>query len=74
MAILREEKIRDALKYGAVETLFLSKKLDKGLSIELKKLAENIGSNVEVISTETTEGEQFENLGGIGALLRFKVA
>jgi stalled ribosome rescue protein Dom34 len=39
----------------------------------LKGLAENIGSNVEIISTETTEGEQFKNLKGIGCLLRFKV-
>ena len=40
---------------------------------ETPKKAENIGSNVEIISTETTEGEQFKNLCGIGSILRFKV-
>ena len=40
---------------------------------ELKKIAENIGASVEVISTDTEEGRQFKNLGGVGALLRFRV-
>lgn len=68
-----EGDIRKALEYGAVETLILSKKIDKKLAGELKKLAENISSNIEIVSTETTEGEQFYNLSGMGALLRFKV-
>ncbi len=73
MARLGVEDNKYALQYGAVETLFLSKEIDKAVSIELKKMANNIGANVEIISTETTEGEQFKNLGGIGSILRFKV-
>ena len=73
MAIYDEKGIRKAIEYGAVETLILSKKLDKKLSNELKKLAENISSNTEIVSTETEEGEQFYNLSGMGALLRFKI-
>ncbi|MCD4739852.1 peptide chain release factor aRF-1 [archaeon] len=39
----------------------------------LMELAEGTGSEVELISTETQEGEQFlKSFGGIGALLRFK--
>ncbi len=73
MATLKEETTREALKTGAVDILILSKKIDKSLMTELKKLAENISSNIEIVSTETEEGEQFQNLGGIGAILRFRV-
>ena len=59
--------------YGAVEMLILSKNIDKKLSKELSKLAKNISSIVEIVSVDTDEGKQFNNLGGIGAILRFKV-
>jgi len=36
-------------------------------------LAKNIGSKIEIISTDTEEGQQFKNLGGIGSILRFRV-
>jgi len=71
--VYTEAEIRKAIEYGAVETLILSKKLDKKLIKELKDLALNISSTVEIVSTETTEGEQFYNLSGMGAMLRFKV-
>lgn len=73
MVAYNEKDIRKALEYGAVETLILSKKLSKALVKELKGLGESISSNVEIVSTETEEGEQFYNLSGMGALLRFKV-
>jgi len=73
MATLKEPETRKALEYGAVEILFLSKELDKKISKELKKSAENIGSSVEIISTDTEEGKQFYNMSGIGALLRFRI-
>lgn len=67
------ENNRTALKAGAVDTLFLSGALAKPLIQEFTKLAQNIGSEVEMISTETEEGEQFYNLGGIGSILRFRI-
>ena len=73
MATLKEENTREALKYGAVETLFLSKVVEKALAAELKAMAKNIGSEVEIISIDTEEGQQFKNLGGIGSILRFRV-
>ncbi len=73
MTTLKEEDTRVALKYGAVETLFLSKSLDKSLIKELRSLAKNIGSKVEIISIDTEEGQQFKNLEGIGSILRFAV-
>lgn len=39
---------------------------------EIKKNAENFGTEVKVVSDETNEGVQFRELGGIGGILRFK--
>ena len=73
LTTLKEPDTRKALDFGAVDVLFLSKKLDKNLIRELTQLAINIGSSVEMISTETEEGDQFYNLSGIGAILRFRI-
>jgi len=73
MSTLKEPDTRQALQYGAVDTLLLSGAVVKSISKELTKIAENTGATVEVVSTETEEGDQFKNLGGIGAILRFKV-
>ena len=73
IATLREEDTKQALKYGAVDLLILSKDTDKKISKELKKLAEDMGSNIEIVSIDTEEGMQFKNLGGIGSILRFRV-
>jgi peptide chain release factor subunit 1 len=70
---LKEENTKKTLEYGAVELLLLSKKLKKNIIGEFRKLAENTGANVEIISIDTEEGQQFWNLGGIGAILRFAV-
>ncbi|PIN90616.1 peptide chain release factor 1 [Candidatus Pacearchaeota archaeon CG10_big_fil_rev_8_21_14_0_10_32_14] len=68
------EPIKKALDNGAVETLILSKKLNKDQFKELKMLAENISSKIEVVSSDTEEGEQFWNIThGMGAILRFVV-
>jgi peptide chain release factor subunit 1 len=73
MAYYKEEDIRKALQYGAVDTLILSKDFDKVLGKELKRIAEKIDSKIEVVSNETTEGKQFKQLSGMGAILRFKI-
>jgi peptide chain release factor subunit 1 len=39
---------------------------------EFTELAESTGANVEMISTETEEGQQLVAFGGIAAILRFK--
>jgi peptide chain release factor subunit 1 len=72
-AVYKKKDVEKALKYGAVEVLILSKKLDKKLRKELSKKAENISASVEIVSNETDEGEQFWSMGGMGALLRFEV-
>jgi peptide chain release factor subunit 1 len=54
---------------------------EKGLGIdevtstidEFTEMAESTGADVEVISTETEEGQQLVAFGGIAAILRFKL-
>ncbi|MEM5793613.1 MAG: peptide chain release factor aRF-1 [Candidatus Aenigmatarchaeota archaeon] len=48
--------------------------------VETKELLEVLpeeanlySTEVEILSSESTEGEQFKNLGGVGAILRYKV-
>jgi len=70
---LGENKTRKALEMGAVAILYLSLKIPKPLIKELSKMALSMGSEIKLITVETPEGEQFFNLGGIGAVLRFKI-
>jgi len=71
--VYKEEGVKKALQQGAVDMLILSKDIDKILARQLKKMAENISSQIEIVSIDTEEGQQFYNLSGIGAILRFKV-
>lgn len=73
LATLKEKDTKIALNYGAVDTLFLSKTIDKNLIKEFRVMAKKMGSKLEIVSIDTEEGEQFKNLGGIGAILRFKL-
>jgi peptide subunit release factor 1 (eRF1) len=40
---------------------------------ELKRIADENGTKIEMISTDTEEGKQFFQLTGVGALLRYKI-
>ncbi|MFH1325822.1 MAG: peptide chain release factor aRF-1 [archaeon] len=73
MAVYGEKDVMKALEYGAVETILLSKNIEKKKLKEFKNLAENISAKIEIVSLETVEGEQFSNLSGIGAMLRFRI-
>lgn len=46
---------------------------EKELIEILSEKAESLGSEVEIISVDTREGAQFKELGGIGAILRYKI-
>lgn len=73
LARYKVEDVKKALEFGAVEILLISKVFDKGVAKGLKKKASDSGTDVEYISIETSEGEQFNNLSGIGAILRYKI-
>ncbi len=47
---------------------------EKDLIDVLSEEAKNYSSKVEIISTDSREGEQFKNLGGIGGILRFRIS
>ncbi|PIN77925.1 hypothetical protein COV15_00930 [Candidatus Woesearchaeota archaeon CG10_big_fil_rev_8_21_14_0_10_34_12] len=70
------ENVKTALKAGAVEKILISEKLkkDSGTKEEIKKIeraATETSADVILISNETNEGLQFENLSGFGAFLRY---
>ena len=67
------ESTKKALELAAVDVLYLSRKVDKPLAKELEKMAKDVSANVEYISVETEEGQQFWNISGIGAILRFNM-
>lgn len=67
------EDVKKALDYGAVDMLLLSKKLDKDKIKDFEKQALETSVKVELVSVDTEEGVQFWNIGGVGAMLRFKI-
>jgi len=70
----RKEEVEKALSYGAVDLLLLSRKLTKPEIQNYEKLAQETSVKIEMVSVETEEGVQFWNLGGVGAILRFKIS
>jgi len=65
-----EEKLRA----GAVDKLIISKNLEKSLIRKFESLANQTSAEIHIVSNETSEGVQFENLGGVGGILRFAMA
>jgi peptide chain release factor subunit 1 len=45
---------------------------EKDLTEDLIKIADDMGTEAEVVSTNTGMGEQLMELGGIGGILRYK--
>ncbi|MBU2612793.1 MAG: peptide chain release factor aRF-1 [Nanoarchaeota archaeon] len=67
------DDVKKALQFGAVDVLIISKDFDKVKAKELKMIAEQMGTTIETVSTETDEGDQFNKLSGIGAIQRFGI-
>lgn len=60
-------------KMGAVHTILISEIIDEARLDEMEEQANLVGSTVEIISTETREGAQLKDLGGVAAILRYEV-
>jgi len=58
---------------GVVETLLLSEVLDDEIIDKFEEAAEKVGTNVQIISTETREGVQLRDIGKVAAILRYEV-
>jgi peptide chain release factor subunit 1 len=67
------KQVEQALTLGAVELLLLSESLDDETIEYLQKKAEETGTTVSIISTDTREGAQLRDMGAIAAILRFEV-
>lgn len=71
------EKTLKFLKQGAVDILLISesyfKEHEEGIEALLKE-AENRGTRVEIISTDSPKGIQLKELRGIGGILRYKAS
>jgi peptide chain release factor subunit 1 len=67
--------VEKALEYGAVQILIiLEEEIPDKKAEELEEKAANSGAETEIVTDETSEGKQFKNLGGIGAILRFPIS
>ena len=73
------EDVRNAQSLGAVETLLIADELlraerEGGAIDDFLKEVEHSQGRIVVFSTEFEPGKKLESLGGIAALLRFRVA
>jgi len=61
------------LKMCTVETVLISEEVDDAIIEEFEKEAENMNSEVVIISTDTREGVQLRDMGKVAAILRYEV-
>ncbi|MFO7710507.1 MAG: peptide chain release factor aRF-1 [Candidatus Woesearchaeota archaeon] len=66
------EQCKKLLTMGAVDKLLVSDVVDDSTYDELATLAEQLGSEVIIVSTETREGVQLRDIGKIAAILRYE--
>lgn len=64
----------EKIKMGAVEVVMVSEAQGDAVIDELERLAEPLGTEVRVLSTETREGAQLRDMGGIVAILRYNLS
>ncbi len=69
-----DKDVEQRLTEGSAKILILSKSLPRDKIKHFETLARQTSVEIHIVTSETPEGVQFENLGGIGALLRFAVA
>ncbi|MFZ5955378.1 MAG: peptide chain release factor aRF-1 [Nanoarchaeota archaeon] len=69
-----EAEVEERLNQGAVGKLILSKTLPREKIKHFSELAQQTSAEVEIVSKDTPEGVQFDNIGGIGGLLRYAIS
>ncbi|MBI2651443.1 helix-turn-helix domain-containing protein [Candidatus Woesearchaeota archaeon] len=67
------DEVMKNLKLGIVDTLLLSEELEDKKIEEFENEAKKMGTNVQIISTETMEGIQLRDIGKVAAILRYEV-
>lgn len=66
-----KDMCRKALEMGAVETLMISENVDEEEIDSFVELSEQFGTEVELVSLETSEGGQLKDIGDFAAILRY---
>lgn len=72
LVVYGREDTEKAINYGAVESLIVSEEKIREFENLMEK-TEKMGGKVFIVSSEHESGEQFLNLGGIAAFLRYKI-
>jgi peptide subunit release factor 1 (eRF1)/intein/homing endonuclease len=65
-----KKNVEKALEMGAVEIILINEGVEEK---EITDKAEKYNTTIEIISKDTREGEQLYQLGGIAAILRWKL-
>jgi protein pelota len=80
LATYGDKEVERAVQFGAVEELLITdKKLREGDENQRRRMdrlirnAEKTRSTFHIVSTDHPSGDQLQNLGGIAAILRFKM-
>jgi peptide chain release factor subunit 1 len=67
------ENVMKLVKQGVVDTVILSEVLNDKTIDKFEEEAAKMGTNVELVSLETTEGVQLRDMGKVVAILRFAI-
>ncbi len=73
LAVYKLEDVKKALDYGSIEVLLISERFDEQMAESLSEKAKEMGSELQIISIDSREGDQLAKIGGIGAILRFRM-
>ena len=68
-----EKEVMGNLKNGVVDVLLLSEELEDGKIDKFEEAAKEMGTKINIISTETREGVQLRDLGKVAGILRYEV-
>ncbi len=69
-----EAEVEERLNQGSVGKVVLSRDLPREKIKKFEKLAKQTSAEVHVVTKETSQGVQFDNIGGVGGILRFAIA
>jgi len=73
LATYGEEKVRKAIKMGAVESILITDTFNENQIEEISNLVEAQGGGWVIIDKDGRDGKTLDGLGGIGAILRYKL-
>jgi protein pelota len=75
-----DKEVKAAVEYGAVEHLLITDKRLREGNHDQRRWMDNLIRNTEktrgqfhIVSTDHPAGDQLQNLGGVGAILRFRI-